>query len=133
MNGKICLIVDDEPTIRILLKVMLEEEQFKVLEAETAAAAFQTLKKRRGAVDLLVTDIIMPGVMDGLDLAAAVRKEFPLTGVLVMTGLALSELNSRFGGVVDFEFIRKPFDPAALLGAVRRAMRNREKSPHRAA
>ena len=70
------LVVDDEPAIRAYVKGILQTETFHGLEAESAPAAFRLIQKLKGSVDLVVTDVNMPGDMDGLDLAYAIRVAF---------------------------------------------------------
>src|SRR5215472_14654517 len=61
MSSKICLIVDDEPSIRTFLKAILQGEGFQTLEAESAPEAYRMLQNLDGDVDLVVTDIVMSG------------------------------------------------------------------------
>ncbi len=121
---KICLIVDDEPIIRTYLNAILQDEDYQTLEAEDAPQAFRIVQKLNGGLNLIVTDIRMPGDMDGMDLAYAVRNAFPAIPVILISGFADTEsAKHRFGG---FPFIRKPFTPAAILGAVNTATASRQ-------
>ncbi|MGA2272729.1 MAG: response regulator [Bryobacteraceae bacterium] len=111
-----CLIVDDEPAIRAYLTAILRRERYLTLEAENAAQAFKLVQKLNGDLNLIVGDITMPGDMDGVDLAYAVRNEFPTIPVVLVSGFADTESAKHALG--DFAFIRKPFTPASILGAV---------------
>ena len=82
------LVVDDEPAIRAYVKGILQTETFHGLEAESAPAAFRLIQKLNGRVDLVVTDVNMPGDMDGLDLAYAIRDAFPFVPVILISGYA---------------------------------------------
>ena len=112
-----CLIVDDEPAIRHFLKAVLQKEKFQALEAEDAPQAFRLIQRLNGQLDLIVTDIRMPGEMDGLDLAYAVRDAFPTLPVLLISGFA--DADARRPGH-NFELIRKPFKAEAILTSVKR-------------
>ncbi|MGD0046815.1 MAG: response regulator [Bryobacteraceae bacterium] len=98
---------------------MLRKEQYLTLEAENVAQAFKLVQKLNGGLHLIVSDINMPGDMDGVDLAYAVRNAFPTIPVVLVSGFADAESAGQNLG--DFAFIKKPFTPAAILGAVNRA------------
>lgn len=117
MIDKICLIVDDEPVIRDFVGRLLGTEGFRILEAETAQQAFRTVEKMNGSVDLVVTDVSMPGDMDGIDLAHALRNTFPRVPVIVMSGYPSPTARRPQG---DFCFVPKPFRAEVLLAAVKR-------------
>jgi len=114
-----CLIVDDEPIIRNYLKSVLRGERYQTLEAENAAQAFQLVQRLQGDLNLIVSDVNMPGDMDGLDLAYAVRDAFPAIPFVLVSGFADAESAKR--PLAEFSFIKKPFTPAAILGAVNKA------------
>jgi DNA-binding NtrC family response regulator len=119
MEGKTvhrtCLIVDDEPAIRAYIKAVLRKEQYEALEAENAAQAFELVKRLDGGLHLIVSDIDMPGDIDGLDLAYAVQNAFPTIPVVLVSDSADTELARNFA------FLRKPFSPTAIVGAVNKA------------
>jgi CheY-like chemotaxis protein len=104
------LVVDDEPQIRLLVKTLLSEEGFESIEASDGCSAFATLRKLDGAISLLLTDIEIPGSpMNGIELAGAVRSEFPEVPVLFVSGQSpTTDLNSA---APRNEFVKKPFDP----------------------
>ena len=89
-----------------------------MLEAENAPEAFGLLQNLKGDIDLLVTDVQMPGDMDGLDLAHAVRHSFPAIPVILMSGLVTFD-SAKFQ---DFKRIQKPFRPETLLALAKAAM-----------
>lgn len=101
MSSRIAvLVVEDEPLIRMDLVDDLTERGFEVFEASNASQAIQILKEN-SAVQILFTDVEMPGSMDGVMLAAAVRDRWPPIQIVVTSGNRLinpSELpsNSRF-------------------------------------
>ena len=85
------LIVEDEPLQRMDMVDMAERAGFEVLEAHDAKHAVALLQTRAD-VGLLITDINMPGAMDGIELAAAVRRWWPPIEIIVVTaGVAPAE------------------------------------------
>src|SRR4051795_8581300 len=85
---KTILIVEDEEPVRSLLKVMLTEEGFEVVEAKDGTVALNELWKRRGNVAMLVTDIDM-GRMGGIELAESARSHYPALPILFVSGLPM--------------------------------------------
>ncbi len=99
------LVVDDDPLVRMDLVDVLEGHGLRVVEAESADEAIAILD-RRPDVNVLVTDIEMPGAMDGLRLAHHVRRRWPPVKILVISGrlnIAPDDLPETAA------FLRKPF------------------------
>lgn len=117
MSDLICLLVDDEPFVRNYLQDVLKRKHFKCLEAGNAREAMRIVQKLEGRIDLIVSDIKMPGDMDGLDLAHFVRKAFTHLPVILVSGYADDEHDSA-----DFQFVQKPFVPEAILRSVEKAI-----------
>jgi CheY-like chemotaxis protein len=110
------LIVDDAITARAPLGELLRMRGYLVFEAADADQAL-TLLNSRLDIDALVTDVQMPGSMDGIALARWVRRARPTLRVLVLSGLDVaSQLSGE--GIACF---RKPLAPDALLAALPRA------------
>jgi CheY-like chemotaxis protein len=86
-DGKTVLVVDDEPSVRELVNEVLRELDYQVLEAENGASGLQILQSRR-RVDLLVTDVGLPGGMNGRQLADAALVTRPDLKILFITGYA---------------------------------------------
>ena len=89
MSAKIILLVDDEDSIRVFVKAILVR-QYDVLEAANGNEALAIVKRVNGAVDLLVTDIRMPG-MNGYELAEVVRRSYPSLPVVYISGYVTNE------------------------------------------
>ncbi|MFC3125674.1 PAS domain-containing protein [Pseudoroseomonas globiformis] len=107
------LVVDDEPTVRLLAREVLQEMGCSVDEASEAGAAFAMLQSGR-AFDLLVTDVGLPGGMNGRQLADAARVLQPELKILFITGYA-EEAALREGSLGrDMEILAKPFNVEAL-------------------
>ncbi len=110
-GSMLCLVVDDEPYIRLYIGTILRREGFEIVEAESGTAAFEIVETLRGRVDLIVTDIQMPNG-DGLSLANTVRSTFPLVPIILVS--------ARTKPDTVFEFVEKPFAASTLAGAIRK-------------
>jgi len=102
------LFVDDEPAVLSMVRRLLRDLPFDILTADDAVEALTLLRRRR--VDVLVSDIEMPG-MSGLELVRVARREFPGTLRMLMTGAATLDrvLDAINEGEVH-RFFTKPFD-----------------------
>jgi CheY-like chemotaxis protein len=101
------LIVEDEALIRMGAVRMIEDAGFEVIEAANADEAIQILESRSG-IRVVFTDIHMPGSMDGLKLAHAVRNRWPPIKIIVTSGRELlTEHDLPDGG----RFLSKPYNP----------------------
>jgi DNA-binding NtrC family response regulator len=114
MSDRICLIVDDDPAIRHFFRTILEDRHLHVVETESAADAFRLIQKFEGRVALLISDIDVPGDLDGVDLAHFVRNAFPAIPVILIS--RHWERTSRKAG--GFHLIEMPLVPEAILKAV---------------
>jgi len=103
----VVLVVEDEPLVRMGIVDYLEDQGFTVLEAAGADEAVDMLV-RNPSVQLLFTDIDMPGGMDGLKLAAAVRKRWPPIKIVVTSGHRKVGVNDL---PVEAKFLPKPYNP----------------------
>jgi CheY-like chemotaxis protein len=113
-EGKV-LVVDDEPEIRFNTVSTLEDAGYMAIEAANASEALLWLRKHD--VNAVVTDINMPGVIDGLGLAERIRSLWPKTKVIITSGLV--RLRSSDLGE-DVIFLTKPFHDQTLLDALKR-------------
>ena len=111
------LIVDDEGTVRSVLKQVLEEDGYTVLEADSGERALKIMQKKEFA--LVISDIKMPG-MDGLELLKYVKGNHPNTQVIIITSYASLEtsLSALRHGAYDYLF--KPFEDLDLISAAAR-------------
>ena len=110
------LLVEDEETIRRLVREVLSRSGYKVFAAANGDEALRVLEENSGEIDLLLTDVVMPG-MSGPDLARAASLLEPSLRVLFTSGYT-SEPDEAFEDL-DVEFIGKPFSPQALVAKVR--------------
>ena len=115
---KTVLVVDDEASIRSLMRRILEREGFDAIEADNGRTGLEALSKHSGEVQLLVTDIVMPETT-GFELATKARELRPDIKVLFMSG---------YSGVAGFDpanlpsgsaFLQKPFSLTTFMAKVR--------------
>lgn len=112
------LIADDEAEDRFRIRRILEAEGYRVLEAADGKASLAILGEPGSAVDLLISDIIMPQ-MNGRDLAKRARSLNPFLKVLFISGYSAGILAQLGLCTEDAELIRKPVDARLLLGRIR--------------
>ena len=116
------LVVDDEAPILKLVTRILSTENYDIVQAESGDAAAQMVSKPdHPGVDLLVTDLMMPG-MNGRDLATIVRGKYPKVRVLYVTGFADTLFKDLTELAEGESFIEKPFGTDGLLEATRLLM-----------
>lgn len=112
---KVVLIVEDEPILRFHAADIVASAEFEVIETANADEAIAILNKRSD-ISIVLTDIDMPGSMDGLRLAAAVRDRWPPIEIIVMSGFVKPKPDALPRRGV---FLPKPYQPEQLLSALR--------------
>ena len=111
------LIAEDEEAVRVLVRTVLTDAGFKVLEAASGTEAAELVRSLDAAVDLLIVDVVMPGMI-GPDLVRLTLERFPQTRILYITGYATHSAIPP-GFVADGEaLMQKPFLPNELLARV---------------
>jgi two-component system, cell cycle sensor histidine kinase and response regulator CckA len=122
-SGGTILLVEDEAAVRGLAHRILSRLGYTVLEAEDGVAALRTMRQHDGGIDLVLTDVVMPGI-GGIELARRVAAERPETRVLFMSGYSTDAIEraAPHGAAL----IEKPFTPDMLAGRVRQALSPRQ-------
>jgi DNA-binding NtrC family response regulator len=111
------LIVDDEPSIRHMLKQVLLDDSYR---AETAGSAMEALVKLEEApFDLAIVDLLLPG-LDGLNLAEAIRVLDPGTPIILITAYGTAAFESMASHPAISHYVHKPFNLERLLELVHR-------------
>jgi CheY-like chemotaxis protein len=114
------LVVEDDPSVLQLTVKVLDEAGYRVLTAASGVEALGVWSQHRQSIRLLVTDMVMPHGVSGIDLARRLRGERGSLRILLTSGYggeALSQNSSRSMG-----FLQKPYTPSILLRAVREAL-----------
>lgn len=119
-RGQTVLIVDDEEPVRRVASRLLARSGYEVREAANGAEALRVLAAANGAIDLLVSDIIMPE-MGGLELARRAAADFPGLPILLISGYSDSQdLGQSIPA--DLDLLQKPFSGNELAAAVARCL-----------
>jgi two-component system, NtrC family, sensor kinase len=121
-TGKV-LLVEDNAEVAAVGKAYLEQLGYDVRRAASAQEGLDAMEGE-DRVDLVFSDILMPGGMNGLDFADVVRKRFPGVAVLLTTGYSSSVQDARQRG---FEVLQKPYDLVALERALLAAYKSAER------
>ena len=117
-DGETVLVVDDEPTIRMLVTEVLGELGYTAIEAPDGAAGLKVLQSNR-RIDLLVTDVGLPGGMNGRQMVDAAKRERPDLKVLFITGYAENALLGNGQLESGMHVMTKPFAMEALASRIK--------------
>jgi two-component system cell cycle sensor histidine kinase/response regulator CckA len=112
------LLVEDEPAVRRISAKMLHDLGYRVLEASNGVQAMECLARLNGAVDLLLTDVVMPE-MDGKQLVEKVMREWPRIKVVFTSGYPEAHLKLRHAWIANHKLLQKPFMMADLAASIR--------------
>jgi two-component system NtrC family sensor kinase len=114
------LVVEDDPGIAELAVTLLEDAGYEARLAVTAQAAIDALNQHK--VDAMFSDIMLPGGMNGAELAHLVRAEFPDVRIVLATGFAEAATSQL---AKEFLLVSKPYDQNSLVGAVSKVLQAR--------
>lgn len=125
-NGRV-LVVDDEPSVRTIVRLLLEKAGYDVIEAENGEAAIEALNagENRLVLDVVICDIRMPKI-NGVQALEYFQREYPHVPVIVLTAYPDTKMAVSFmrNGVADY--LIKPVDAQRLRAAVEKAMEQRQ-------
>jgi hypothetical protein len=118
-NGEVVLVVEDEPDVRRMAERMLSKASYSVIGAASGGEAIAICNRLGQPIDLLLTDVIMPGML-GTELVEEIRDLRPELGVVFMSGYSHQVLSPEaLADQASAAFIEKPFNAKQLLQAVR--------------
>jgi PAS domain S-box-containing protein len=112
------ILVEDDPGVRSLTRDVLIRQGYVVLEAQDGAAALRVASEHAGQIDIVVSDVVMPG-MSGLEVVHELRRARPQIKALLVSGYTDDALGAHGVLDVDIELLLKPFTPAALAAKIR--------------
>ncbi len=115
------LLVEDEPALRAMTKEVLRRHGYSVLEASNAAEALRLADEQGCRIDLLLTDVVMPG-MNGRELASRLAERCTGIKVLFVSGYTDSAVIQHGLLSASAEFLEKPFPPSVLLRRIRQLL-----------
>ena len=119
------LLIEDDLSLAELTSALLEHAGYTVKVAHSAAAALNMLK-RGSHIDAVFSDIVMPGGMNGFQLARTLRKEFPDVPVLLTTGFSGAADVAQIRGI---EIIPKPYDPDKVTSQLAKLIAESKRRP----
>ncbi|HWN96325.1 MAG TPA: ATP-binding protein, partial [Methylomirabilota bacterium] len=123
------LLVEDEVVLRELARAVLEEYDYKILEAGSGVQAVKVWEKHKNEIDMLLTDMVMPEGMTGRELAEKLQAEKPEMKVLYSSGYSPDVVGGCFKLPENSFFLAKPYHPPMLAQAVRECLDN-VRRPH---
>jgi CheY-like chemotaxis protein len=118
LGKPLILVADDEPSILQYIERVLQVANYRVVTATTVEEAWKIWQRQQAEIELVLTDIVMPGSIDGQDLAKRIHQLDPALPVVFITG-ALSETDDRTTIMLEKQLLlRKPFFPKQLIDFV---------------
>jgi CheY-like chemotaxis protein len=118
LSKPLVLVADDEPFVLQYIEHVLQLANYRVITVTTVEEAWKIFERQQPEIELVLTDIVMPGSVDGMDLAERIHQLDPSLPVLFITG-ALSESDPRTALMVEKQLVlRKPFFPKQLVDFV---------------
>jgi CheY-like chemotaxis protein len=120
------LLVEDDPGVRASTRSVLEHYGYRVIESDNLEAE-QHHRQSSGTIDLLLTDVVMPGI-DGAELARRLVARQPNLGVLFMSGYTDSIILHHGIQSSSTAFVQKPFTPLALIEKIRSILDEQSKA-----
>ncbi len=119
LGSEVVLVVEDECPLRELTRRVLAQHGYTVLTAVSGDHAQLLLHDHGQKVDMLLTDLVMPGSLSGMRLAASVLARSPTTRVIYMSGYTDTALTMQREEAPDAPLLQKPFTPSTLVRLVR--------------
>jgi two-component system cell cycle sensor histidine kinase/response regulator CckA len=120
------LLVEDEPSVRNTIAVVLKRHGYRVLQAGDAVEAQKVWDVNGGRVDVLYTDMVMPGGVTGLELAQLLKSRHPSLKVVISSGYSDEMTGPAASANPDFLYLPKPVPAGELLAAIRSALDDAE-------
>lgn len=113
------LLVDDESALRDMLAMLLQSRGYRVLQAGDAAGALETWKWHSARIDLLFTDMVMPGDVSGLELAARFQAEKPGLKIICLSGYSENAARKKSPPLPGAYFLQKPCSNQVIESTIR--------------
>lgn len=118
------LIVEDDEAVRSMVKDVLEHHHYRVLEAADGASALKVAQEHGDEIELLLTDVVMPGEIDGLELSRRLIADRPALKVIYTSGYSTELFAGDTPLAEGVNYLPKPYPTARLVAIVRGALQN---------
>ena len=122
------LVVEDELPVRELVCTLLASHGYKILEASSGAHALEVWAQHKEEVDLVLTDLVMPGRLNGYELAERLRQDRPKLKVIFTSGYSAEVVGVDVASQKGIEYLQKPYQPQKLALVVRECLDSNEAS-----
>ncbi|MDB6109959.1 MAG: Histidine kinase [Pedosphaera sp.] len=116
------LVVEDEPVLRDLAQLILQDCGYRVLDAASGVDALTVWQRHQGGIDLLLTDMIMPDGLSGKDLADSLLSAKPDLKIIFTSGYNVEDIRAEMNGKGSSRFLQKPYSRSTLAQAVRECL-----------
>ena len=116
------LVVEDEAVLREMAHTILEECGYTILEAGNGREALKVWDEKHENIDLLLTDMVMPGGVSGVELAEKILARQPKLKVVFTSGYTVDDVSTAFLEKTNAHFLQKPYTRITLARAARRAL-----------
>jgi CheY-like chemotaxis protein len=116
-SGKLVLVIEDEESVRAMIRKVLERNGYEVIDAADGPQALELAREHRDRLMLVLSDVVMPG-MSGRDVVETLAHEGIRPRVIYMSGYTRDEMIRKGLQEASFTFLPKPFLPAELLAIV---------------
>ena len=113
------LVVEDEANVREFATAVLQQDGYAILQAKSSDAALEVWKWHSQRIDLLLTDVVLPGELSGPQLSVRLQSEKPVLKVILTTGYSRETVDSQSPDARSQFILNKPYTPRNLLRAVR--------------
>ena len=124
MANELILVVDDEPEISDIVSRVLQRDNYRVLIANSAAEALRVMNEHAAPIDLVISDLVMPG-MGGRELVWRAQQLIPGISVILLSGYTDVDGASQMMDTLPLVFLEKPVDLAVLSSTVRQLLDER--------
>jgi len=121
-GNEMILVVEDEPELRSMALQVLEGFGYRYLEAGSGGEAMDVWKMRAEEIDLVLTDMVMPGEMSGYDLAKQLITFRPGLPVVIASGYSMEDISKELSGNKNISFVQKPYTLETLAKTIRVAL-----------
>ena len=118
ISKKTVFVVEDEPSLRLLVRKVLERNGYQVIDAPSGVAAVEVWAHHKEHIDLLLTDMVMPDGMTGKELAEKLKADNPHLKVVYTTGYSSELLGDDIILRDGVNFLQKPYPPQKLLQTI---------------
>ena len=122
VEGHTVLLVEDDSDVRALAREILEESQIRVIEAPDGPSALVQWEAHRDTIDILVTDMVMPNGLSGVDLADRLRIEEPSLPIIFSSGYCVNLFSDDRQFRKDVNYLPKPYLSHELIAIVSNAL-----------